>query len=70
MAHYATMPRNFEFLEQYNMQNGDILESLTLQLRRFIGIPRSAIIRKPRTPLYKLEVRFVKENSNSELPEI
>ena len=54
-------PGKFESLEKYNIHNGNILESLTFKWHRFIGVLRNAIIQKPITPLYQLEVCFGKE---------
>ena len=65
-----TLPRleKFESLEEYNIQNGDILESLTLEWQCFIGVLRRKIIRKPRTPLSQLGVCLVKgRESKSEV---
>ena len=57
-----TLPRleKFESLEEYNIQNGDILESLTLGWRSFIGVIGSTIVRKPMTTLSQLGVCFRK----------
>ena len=57
-----TLPRpgKFESLEEYNIQNGNILESLTLE-QNFIGVLISAVVHKHRTPLSQLEVCFGKE---------
>ena len=58
-----TLPRpgKSESLEEYNIQNGDILEYLTLEWRRFIGVLRSVVVRNPRTPLSQLELCFGKD---------
>ena len=54
-------PGNFESLEEYNIQNGDILDYLILLWRRFIVVLRITIVRNPRTPLYQLGVCFGKD---------
>ena len=51
----------FEYLEEYNIHNGDIIESLTLEWRRFIVVLIITIVRNPRTPLYQLGVCFGKD---------
>ena len=56
-----TRPGKFEYSEEHNIKNGDIIESLTLEWRRFIGILRSAIVQKPRTRISQSEVCFQKE---------
>ena len=61
-------PGKFESLEEYNIQNGDIIEYLTLEWRSFIGVLRIKIVRKPRTPLSQLGVCLVKgRESKSEV---
>ena len=54
-------PGNFESLEEYNIQNGNILDYLILVWRRFIVVLRNTIMRNPRTPLSQKELIFVKE---------
>ena len=56
-----THPGKFKSLEEYNIQNENIIESLTLDWRQFIGLLRSAVVRKPSTLLSQLEICFGKE---------
>ena len=54
-------PGKVEYFEEYNIQNGNILEYLILEWRHFIGVFRSAIIWNPRTPLSQFELCIGKE---------
>jgi hypothetical protein len=54
-------PGKFVCLNDFHIGTDDILQSLTVEWRRFVGVLRSAIVRPPKNPHQKLEVSFGKE---------